>query len=163
MRKLKRDVRGLPIPFVQFIDANGKPDFRVLDAVKVAKCVRNKLCGICGRRMRHDIFFIGGPLCEANGLFHDPGMHRDCATFALRGCAHLNRVKGRYSTAALPSEPGLHISTDPHASAEKAEWFGLFQTTKYDAITFGGVDFIRAKMPWLSVQRWRDGAPCAST
>lgn len=90
MARRPRDPRGLPIPYSQFIDQDGKPDFRVLDDQRVARCLRYRLCGLCGQQLGKHIFFVGGPLCVDNGLFHDPPMHRECAEFALRACAHLN-------------------------------------------------------------------------
>jgi len=61
---------GYPVPFVQmWID--GKPDFRVIDPEKVARCVNEKLCAICGVRLGEFSFFIGGDLCQANHLTID--------------------------------------------------------------------------------------------
>jgi hypothetical protein len=41
---------GLPVPyFVKWID--GKPDFRIMDPERVANCVNNHLCGICGKKL----------------------------------------------------------------------------------------------------------------
>lgn len=156
-----RDARGLPIPYSQFIDGDGVPDFRVLDDIKVQHCLRARLCGLCGEQMGRHIFFVGGPLCVENGLFHDVPMHKECAEFALRACAHLNRSKGKYnSTAPLPDEPGLRIAKGNMGTDDKAEYFALMHTTGYEAKRGpDGMIYIRAALPWLDVQRWRDGEP----
>jgi hypothetical protein len=61
---------GYPVPFVQlWID--GKPDFRVIDPEKVARCVNEKLYAICGVRLGEFCYFIGGDLCKQNHLFTD--------------------------------------------------------------------------------------------
>jgi hypothetical protein len=160
MARLQRDNRGLPIPYAQFIDRDGKPDFRVLDSWKVERCLRTRRCGLCGQKITRHLFFIGGPLCVENGLFHDPAMHKECAEFALRACAHLNRSKGKYSVAPRPSERGLHVVEGAMASDQKAEWFGLMRTSGYTASRGSdGMIYIRAALPWLDVQKWRDGEP----
>ena len=124
------------------------------------ECLRHRRCGLCGVSMGRHVFFVGGPLCVENGIFLDPPMHRECAQFSLRICAHLNRTKGRYNEAPLPSETGTTFGVGAMASAEKAEWFALMHATAY---TFGrGRDrmlYIRAALPWIEVERWRDGAP----
>jgi hypothetical protein len=159
-----RDARGLPIPYAQFIASDGTPDFRVLDDVKVRHCLRARLCGLCGGQMGRHIFFVGGPLCVENGLFHDVPMHKECAEFALRACAHLNRSKGKYSAAPRPSEPGLRVVEGAMATDEKAEWFALMHTTGYTTMRGSdGMVYIRADLPWRDVQKWRDGAPMEDT
>lgn len=164
MSRLPRDARGFPIPYAQFIGQDGKPDFRVLDGDKVGHCLRFRLCGLCGEQMGRHMFFIGGPLCVANGLFHDPPMHRECAEFALRACVHLASSKGRYSTAPYPSGPGLKVVEGAMISDEKVEWFALMHTTQCSQTRMpGGVIYIQAKLPWIDVQRWRDGAPMEGT
>lgn len=163
MSRLPRDARGLPIPYAQFIDQNGKPDFRVLDAHKVTHCLVFRRCGLCGDPMGRHIYFIGGPMCVAHGVFHDPPMHKECAEFALRVCAHLSRSKGRYSSAPLPSSPNHTMITSDVGSDKKAEWHALMHTTLYTVSPAPeGTTYIHARLPWLDVQRWRDGAPIAS-
>jgi hypothetical protein len=159
MLRRPQDARGLPIPFSQFIRADGTPDFRVLDVMKVRQCVSQRRCGMCGEIMGRHIFFIGGPLCVANGVFNDPPMHRECAVFALAACAHLNRTKGKYNTAApLPTDAVTMVAT--LCSDEKAEHFALMHSTGYQVGRGSdGMIYIRANLPWLDVELWRDGAP----
>ncbi len=45
-----RTHHGLPVPFMQAV-FDGVPDFRAVDPEKVIKCVEEKLCAICGRRL----------------------------------------------------------------------------------------------------------------
>lgn len=54
------------------------------------------------------------------------------------------------------------------ATDQKAEWFALMHTREFSMVR--GSDnmvYVRAKLPWVAVQKWRDGAPmedqCAST
>jgi hypothetical protein len=64
-----RDARGFAIPYTQFIRADGVPDFRILDDEKTARCLRLRLCGLCGQQMGRHLFFVGGPACVDNGYF----------------------------------------------------------------------------------------------
>src|SRR6266849_10366549 len=51
---------GYPVPFTQ-LWASGMPDFRAADMEHCARCLRDKLCAICGRRLGEYCYFIGGP------------------------------------------------------------------------------------------------------
>src|SRR5258708_29133017 len=64
---------GYPVPFTQ-LWALGKPDFRAVDMEHCARCLRDKLCAICGRRLGEYCYFIGGPLSKKKPLFLDPAM-----------------------------------------------------------------------------------------
>lgn len=150
-----RDERGFPIPYAQYVDEAGAPDFRVLDGARTAECLSSRRCGLCGEALGAHIFFIGGPASAASGLFYDPPMHRDCAFFAIATCPHLARSKGRY--AKEPAGNGLvsrGIDTD-----KKAEAFALLHTKAYETVSekrTGGL-VIRAQLPWLDISWWKDG------
>jgi hypothetical protein len=151
-----RDRRGYPITFVTLVDKDGVPDFRTVDQERLAKCIRNRLCGMCGERLGKHIHFVGGPLCVENGLFIDPPMHRECAVYALKTCPHLASSKGRF--APVGNGHGLHVIEI--ASDEKAPWFALMHTTGYGLVQhISGTMLIKAARPWISVERWRDGEP----
>ena len=153
-----RDARGYVIPFAQFIKPDGTPDFRVMDEALTSKALRRRLCGLCGEPMRKDVWFIGGPKCVEYGCFYDPPMHRECAVYALETCPHLARSKGKYSPVPDRIE-GAAVMIQGAMDDKKAEWFGLMRSTGY---TFSradsGMHLITAELPWLSVERWRDGA-----
>lgn len=158
------DARGYPITYVTMRDGDGKPDFRVVDNAKLAYCLRLRLCGMCGQPLGRHVFFIGGNLCVVNRLFLDPPMHKECAIFALQACPHLANHKGRFNTSAYPTGP-FALSESEIASDEKCEWFALMHAGSY---AFGRTSatnpnlIIRAG-EWLSVEKWRDGAPMQST
>jgi hypothetical protein len=155
-----RDERGYPITYVTLINAKGKPDFRVVDEAKRARCLKLRLCGVCGQSLGRHLFFIGGDLCVTNRLFCDPPMHKECAIFALEACPHLASHKGRFSERPYP-QGDFTIGETTLASDQKCEWFALMHATSY---TYGRTSptnpslMIRAG-EWLSVEKWRDGAP----
>jgi hypothetical protein len=88
--------RGLPVPFTQAI-FDGMPDFRTADPEKVAQCVQDKLCAICGRRLGEKSYFICGALSKVSRLFTDPPMHKQCAEFAAQMCPFISGKKSEYS------------------------------------------------------------------
>jgi hypothetical protein len=157
------DGRGFVIPFTQFIKPDGTPDFRVMDDERTSKAVRRRLCSLCGEKMRRNVYFVGGPKCVENGFFYDPPMHRECAVYALQACPHLARAKGKY--APVPDRiEGAGLLIQGEMDTEKAEWFGLMQSAGYTSSrTDTGMIVIKADMPWLSVERWRDGSLMAET
>jgi hypothetical protein len=151
-----RDPRGFVIPYTQFVGPRG-PDFRVLDHDRMLDTLRHRLCGMCGAKIERDVYFIGGPLCVENGYFYDPPMHRDCAVYALTTCPHLARMKGRYSP--LPARLDGAMIVAGEMSPDKAEWFGLMRTSRYQfQQEANGMVLIKAKLPWLDVERWQGGA-----
>jgi hypothetical protein len=153
-----RDQRGFVIPFAQFIKADGTPDFRVMDERRTALAVRRRLCGLCGEPMRGDVYFIGGPLCVENGFFYDPPLHDECARYAIQTCPHLARAKGRYAPTPDLYEKGVVLIAGAMDVSKKAEWFGLMRSTGYQSgYSDEGMLVIKANMPWVSVEHWRDG------
>src|SRR4051794_18777284 len=70
MKGLRIDARGFPVPwFVSWVnaagqpvrDGQGEPDFRVINAEKIGRCVRGNLCWICGGPMGAFKTFVIGP------------------------------------------------------------------------------------------------------
>lgn len=91
-----------PVPFiVQYID--GKPDFRVVDPDKWDRCVNEKLCSICGRRLGELCFIVGGPKTAANHLFFDPPMHQICAEFSAKVCPYVSGKNRQFSDRPVPA------------------------------------------------------------
>jgi hypothetical protein len=152
-----RDRRGYPIPFSNWVAADGTPDFRVLDQERVGSCVRHRLCSLCGDVMGGLVAFIGGPGCVAAGQFYDPPMHRDCAMFAIMTCPHLATSKGRYSDAErLPVEPGFRFHARDHAP-DKADCFALMGAKQYVGRYLPGEGYlITARLPWTYIRWYRD-------
>ena len=104
------------------VDANGVPDFTVLDEAKVLACVRDSTCGLCGEPIDYWFTFVGGPLSVANRSFLDPAMHEECARYALSVCPFL---LGQHGYAERPARPGLHRDDEP---AIRPDRFALYVT-----------------------------------
>jgi hypothetical protein len=151
-----KDDRGYIIPYTQHI-VDGVPDFRTLDAERVARCLTNKLCAMCGAPLGVHLYFIGGPRCLKHGMFYDPAMHQDCAKYALRVCPHLSRSKGRYAEPPLstPETKIVHGAVDP----EKVGYSFLMHTKGFTVRRDPRNDMIAifAKLPWLDFSLWMNG------
>lgn len=148
VRALPRDERGYPIPYAawQPNEPGASPDFRVLDQERVARCVANRLCGVCGQSLGHWIVFVGGPACAQTRLFNDPAMHPDCAAFATMACPFIAGPQTRYSAAPLPSGPGIVTAIDPSMAdhVRRPETMYLFTTRRYASVFERGRLHIRS-------------------
>lgn len=83
------DERGYPIPYFVPVE-KGKPNFRLLSQKKQELCFKNDLCGICGKKLVKDSYYIiGGPKTLASAVTVDPFMHKDCATYSMGSCPHM--------------------------------------------------------------------------
>jgi len=90
MLDLPIDERGYPVPwFVEWID--GKPEFRIMSPLKWKRAVREKLCWICGAKLRAYQVFVLGPMCGITRTTSEPPCHRECARWAARFCPFLAR------------------------------------------------------------------------
>ena len=112
---------GLPVPFIQAV-FNGVPDFRAIDPDKVVRCVNEKLCAVCGRRLGEYCFFIGGPLSKENHFFSDPAMHEKCANFAAQTCPFVSGNKQTYSDREL-DHTKIGVNKLVRAAARPSEMF----------------------------------------
>lgn len=162
LRNRPRDVRGLVIPFVQYVAADGTPNFAVLDDAKLARCLSARLCGLCGEPMGKHLHFVGGPACVVNRYFYDPAMHRECAVYALQTCPHLARSKGRYR-AELPSIQDAKIIVGEMDISRKVERFALMHTDGYQVSHQASTAMVLIKAnAWIDVEHWQDGRPVDS-
>lgn len=126
---LPRHESGYPIPyFVAWVD--GRPDLKLLDQAKQIRCAKFRLCGICGQPVGYWIAFIGGPLTVANRVCTDPGMHEECARYAIAVCPFMARPNARRAAHHHPlSEAG------PGHVAERPERTALYITRQYTPFT----------------------------
>lgn len=97
------DDRGYPVPFfVSYV--SGAPDFRVADARKLAICVKEKRCWLCGHPLGRNLAWVIGPMCAINRTSSEPPQHLDCADFAARACPFLVRPAAKRREANLPTD-----------------------------------------------------------
>lgn len=152
------DERGYPIPwFVAW--PNGKPDFRVMDPQKLVAAHLQKLCWVCGQRLRGDKTFVIGPMCAVNRISSEPPSHLDCAEWSVKGCPFLskpNMTRRQHDELikAGATAPGIAIERNPGVML-------LWSTKSYERFEDGmgrGGKLFRLGDP-VTVSWWREGRP----
>jgi len=139
--RLPRDRRGYPIfaTIVQPEDNGGEPDFAVLDPVRVARCVRDRLCGVCGKAIDYWMAFIGGDLCLKSRLFPF-AMHPECARYSVRACPHLSNPRAKYR----PVPPGTAVMASRLVADRRPSEMFLCIARRYEPVVVRGEFFIKA-------------------
>ncbi|MFK4135920.1 hypothetical protein ACI2KR_27100 [Pseudomonas luteola] len=152
IKRMKVDSRGYPIPYSVEIDANGKPDFRVIDPQKWFLAAQQKRCGICGEPLGAYVAFVGGPLSIENRYFTDLPMHKDCATYALQVCPFIAAPKFSYSHSHSEE-----VKVNEHVSTNRPEKFGLGITKRYSLVQTGQGDILIHANEFQSIEWWSFG------
>lgn len=81
-----------PVPYAQAWNGSA-PDWSKVDPVKMRECIRDRLCGVCGKQLGYWLALIGGNNSVAHRVFADPPMHEECAVWSVRHCPHLRGIK----------------------------------------------------------------------
>jgi hypothetical protein len=78
--------RDLPIPFINEVAPDGTGMFTILDDRQATKCLRGRLCAVCGRRMGAEVALVGDVVSlEPDGYFIEAPVHERCADLAILG------------------------------------------------------------------------------
>jgi hypothetical protein len=90
--------------------------FGKADPTKWQECVEGKLCAMCGGALEYWIAFIGGPLSMKSRSFLDPGMHLECAEYALDVCPWMLTGRGdaERTLAVSPTKEPTKIEEADH-------------------------------------------------
>lgn len=162
MKGLSRDKRGYPVPFGVLIDNDGNPHFTINDECKRQEMIARDLCSICGQALHRGRWFVGGILSafHPRGVFIDPPMHHECATYALQVCPYLAapRYARRIDARTLdPAKvPGIVLRDNTMIEARP----GLFVAAHARGQSFTGddwQDYLRPTRPYIAVEYWRHG------
>lgn len=160
-----RDHRGFVIPyFVAWLDdagrqvaePNGTPDFRIIDQERFAKCVRLKLCWLCGQKLGKHLAFVIGPMCAITRTTSEPPSHYGCAHYAVQVCPFLSRPRMRRNDKDWPSDhremPGITIDRNPGVSLIwMTRSYHLFEPEK------GGAGVLVQVGDPTRLEWWREG------
>lgn len=151
--KLPVDERGYPIPFfVGYV--GGKPEFRMADRNKLIACILQKLCWVCGQRLKAPSVFIIGPMCMFNRISAEPPVHEECALWSVKGCPFMakpNMVRREHEKIAALGGPGagMMITRNPGVMV-------LWKTRAYHTIKDRGSYLFKIGEP-ITVEFWREG------
>jgi len=137
MAKLPIDHRGYPVPkFVWRNPADDQWDFRVVDPGWMDRCLRFRVCWLCGEKLGSNMVFVVGPMCVVNRASGEPPCHHECAQYAAKACPFMvNPDRPRNDKKALPKEGAFnenHLDRNPGATA-------LYITRSYDWNSRDGV------------------------
>lgn len=154
---LRRDDRGYPIPYPVLYDAQGKPDFRVVDPDKWMRAIKCRLCGVCGDPLGAHLAFVGGPGSMESRYFTDLPMHRDCAIYALQTCPFLAAPRFQYSRSISPE-----LRVNESVSTKRPETFGLGIARSFELAQAPGGDVVLRAGVFESIAWWRHGVATPS-
>ncbi len=143
---LKRDPRGYPHPFLMMPDS-----IITMDGRKHERCVREKLCMICGRKLDNKKWFIGGHRTAVNRLVVDPAMHEKCARYSLTVCPFLANSEMKYRKR-YDADTKLMVSVAP----DRQETQCLMRTNGSKPIFINGNVYILCNR-WDLIEHWRNG------
>jgi hypothetical protein len=159
MSHLKRDSRGYPIPDGLYIDQNGKAHFTINDDSKRLRHLRDRLCPICGRRLKSPYWFVGGPQSafDPNGAYIDLPMHDECAHYALQVCPYLAapNYSGRIDAKTLPKNAPSMILIDQTMIPERPEFFVAVRCKRF--VIIKGGRYVKPVRPYQQVEFWQHG------
>jgi len=89
-------VGGLVVPFVALRHNNGQAALGILNYSLICKCLRERLCGVCGHPLPRLMVFLMRPIDLARGCSSEPGMCPPCAAYTQRACPMLNGQMDHY-------------------------------------------------------------------
>jgi hypothetical protein len=146
--------RGFPVPFtVYYVD--GKPDFRVNDAVKQRLCWNNTLCSVCGLKMQQgDFWFIGGPKSMQSGHFLDGPSHQRCAEFAINLCPYLNGTRTQYSDRPIEKAKPDTVLIHENVETVRPSKMGLRRARSYIMREKPTGGYFYEVQGWYGITRW---------
>lgn len=122
MWELPLSTRGFPVPY--FAGTNpetGERDFRVVHPETTLRCMRQKLCWICGQPLGKKLAFVVGPMCVVTRTSAEPPSHLSCGEYAAIACPFLAQPNMRRNEKDLPAghQPpsGVAIMRNPGVTA----------------------------------------------
>lgn len=119
---LERPVSGKGFPVPYFAAKVGDDwDFRVVHPETTIRCMRLKLCWLCGQQLGRVKAFVVGPMCVITKTSAEPPSHPSCARYAAIACPFLASPRMKRNEVDLPEghQPpaGVGIMRNPGVTA----------------------------------------------
>jgi len=114
--------KGIPVPFFVYVDGDGKPDHRIVDAKKYGPAVNHRLCWVCGQKLGAIESYAVGPMCTINRISGEPGQHTECSEWSARHCPFLTTPGRGRREAHLPGEVKKEPLMSPDNPGVMAVW-----------------------------------------
>jgi hypothetical protein len=112
--------QGYPVPFFAG-KVNGEWDFRVTHPGTTVRCLKEKLCWVCGKSMGSKLAFVVGPMCVITRTSAEPPSHYTCGVYSAIACPFLASPRMKRNTVELPEDhqppPGTAIMRNPGCAA----------------------------------------------
>lgn len=111
---------GYPVPFFAS-KVNGEWDFRVVHPETTVRCIKEKLCWVCGKPMGSKMAFVVGPMCVVTRTSAEPPSHYTCGVYSATACPFLASPRMKRNEADLPvghtPPSGIAIMRNPGCAA----------------------------------------------
>jgi hypothetical protein len=141
-RNLRRDAAGGAVMYDQRVHADGSAGLP--DPVVRWQVLTRHLCGLCGDLLGEEVTFIGTPRQVRRQRFTTPGMHVDCARFALSAVPFFADGEPRRSRTGFVRGQELVLYTCPGYEVSRA---GLLCMRWLPASRIETVPLIKAQAP----------------
>lgn len=77
------------VPYFTAYDADGVPNFRAHDRDRHRTAITERLCGVCGHALQHELWLSCGLTELEQGWTYMPAMHKRCMHYAMQVCPFL--------------------------------------------------------------------------
>jgi hypothetical protein len=131
--------RGLPVPFIALIRADGVPDFRVTDENVRWDVIQHRQCQLCGERLGGTIFFVGGPRAAEALQYFEPAAHLDCVMYAMQVCPFIaGRMEHAEISDVQADNPSIRVHVDDSYDTVKTEEWVIVKARDYSKLITPG-------------------------
>jgi hypothetical protein len=149
---------GYVVPANVMWDNDGVPDFATINEELSRLLMEARQCALCGKRMRREFAFLGGPQSIGHRHFRDGPMHEDCARYAMAVCPFVSGQRRAYRSLEVKREFEGH----EHAlipTAPPPPLMGLLIAGDYEVLP-GGI--VRAgpalrEIEWIAEEETANG------
>lgn len=134
--------RGMPVPYLALIGADGEPDFRVIDELKRGIVAGGQLCQLCGQKLGRAKFFVGGPNAAAASQYFEPPAHLECLIYAMQVCPFiLGKVEHADPDKVSADHDGLALTVDSRVLPARVPEWVIVKATGYRLVKLGSYYF----------------------
>lgn len=124
--------RGLPIPYIATIGADGEPDFRLTDHDRRTHVIRHRWCQLCGQGLGNFVFFTGGPAAAQALAYFEPACHLDCLIYAMQVCPFIaGQMKHADIGKVQADHPDMVVQADASYSTVKSPYWVIIKAKGY--------------------------------
>ena len=130
--------RGMPIPYMSPIGADGAPKFSVDDERLKFEVITERLCGLCGESLGQWVAFIGEIANQENRVFQQPCMHLDCLQYAAQVCPYIANPGYSVRGMSTTNLSGPTVVLNPERNNDpRPERMLIYITSEYEMVSNG--------------------------